>query len=100
MVQNSSFVLLFCLLSPRIAYPTEPSSTRSAETRAATDVAEILRGWVIMIDASDARPDNIKESKMNWGTPEIVSLNGVFIAGQFYIRCVVFPLPKNGASIN
>lgn len=67
-VQNRSFVSFPRLISPLIVYPTEPSSTRSSDTRAETEIADIRRGCVTRMEASEPRPEVIMESNMNCGT--------------------------------
>lgn len=64
-VQNMSLVSLPRLLSPLMVYPTDPSSTRSSETRADTAMAERRLGCVTRIDVSEPRPDSIMESRIN-----------------------------------
>lgn len=49
-------------------YPTDPSSMRSTETRAATDIADIRRGWVTRMFAFEPCPLKINESRMYCGT--------------------------------
>lgn len=70
-VQKRSLVLLVALLSPRMAYPTDPSDKRSSDTRAATEIADNRRGWVTRIDAEDPRPLRMRESRMNCGTFQV-----------------------------
>jgi hypothetical protein len=76
-----------------MAYPTESSSRRSVETRAATEMADILRGWVMMIDAVAPRFARIRESRINCGTLAGTCQRGKGDDGESNRHCVVFPHP-------
>jgi len=63
----------FCFVGPS-TFPTDYVAYRTVvqtlgvDTRAATDMAEIRRGWVTRMFALEPLPDWMRESRMNCGT--------------------------------